>query len=330
MQKESHQSIYHQKPEKHHAIIIVNLGSPKELTTRSIAKFLREFLSDHRVIKIPKLFWYPILYGIILPFRSKRLVHNYGSIWDNGSPLLNHTHELAEKMDNLAPEHVHVRAAMNYGSPSIEQTIKDLRKEHPIRDITILPLYPQYSASTSASVFDRLAKWGIKDNFIPNLRFISSYHDHATWLDMIIEQIRTHRENNPGSTHLFISYHGLPADSLSQGDPYYCLCTQTTRLLAERLGLNEDEISMGFQSRFGYNKWLEPYTDDVLDKLAKSHEVIDVICPGFATDCLETLEEIKITYGELFKESGGKDLRYIDCANSSELHAKTLLSICLS
>lgn len=319
-------NIYHDDKSSHHAVIIVNLGSPNTASYFDIMRFLREFLSDNRVIKLPKAIWLPILYGFILPFRSRKLVKSYQEILVDGKiPLHLYSENLAHKMNELTNEHTHVRLALRYGSPSISDAIESLRK-YPIKKLTILPLFAQYSASTSASTFDALATWARKQNFLWDTKFIHSYHDHPAYLTAICESIKAHWAKN-GQKHLLFTYHGLPKAMLLAGDPYHCYCVKTTRLLCEMLNLKDDEHSMSFQSRFGAQEWLKPYTDDVIPELAKKHEAIDVICPGFAVDCLETIEEVNMGYRELFLENGGKDFHMIPCLNDQESHAKALLDV---
>ena len=319
-------NIYHDDPSSHHAIILVNLGSPKTASYFAIAKFLRQFLSDSRVIKLPKLLWHPILYGFILPFRSKRLVHSYKEICQDGQmPLIKYTRNLADKMDSKTPENVHVRYALRYGDSSIAKAIASLKK-YPIKKLTILPLFPQYSASTSASVFDDLSTWAQRQNFLWNTKFIHTYHQHPAYIEAISASIKRHWKSH-GQQHLIMSFHGLPKSMLTKGDPYYCYCMQTVRLIAEHMGLKETQYTACFQSRFGRAEWLKPYADDVIPKLAKDHQKVDVICPGFAADCLETLEEVAIGYDQLFKDSGGYSLKLIPCLNDHDDHVRALIAI---
>jgi|TARA_Y200000002_G_scaffold380340_1_gene391594 ferrochelatase len=320
-------NVYHENRTDHHAIIIVNLGSPATPTYFDIMRFLREFLSDHRVIKLPKVLWYPILYGFILPFRSRGLIHSYEMICDGkAQPLLETTKRLAEKMDERTPETTHVRHAFRYGKDNIEKAISELRATYPIKKLTILPLFPQFSASTTGSVFDALSQWASKQNFLWNTKFIHTYHQHPAYLEAVCNQIKRHWKEH-GQKHLLLTYHGLPKVMLTEGDPYYCYCMQTSRLLAQQLGLNETEYTTSFQSRFGRQEWLKPYTEDVLKELAKEHRKIDAICPGFAADCLETIEEVKVTYAEQFVEFGGESLTLIPCLNDHDDHARALIAI---
>ena len=313
-------SIYHKNKAHHHGILLVNLGSPESASYFSIARFLKNFLSDQRVIKLPKLLWYPILYGFILPFRSRRLIHSYQSILVDGKiPLHHYTHRLAQKCDDMTGPTTHVVSCYRYPESSVAKAIESLKK-YPIRKLTIVPLFAQYSASTSASVFDAVARYMAKQNFVWDLEFIHTYHHQPAFIQLIGQQIKDHFEQH-GKKHILISYHGLPEDMLKAGDPYYCYCMQTTRLIKEHLDLTDDDISSSFQSRFGAQKWLEPYTDDVIPKLAQEKKDIAVICPGFSVDCLETIEEVNMTYREMFMNHGGKTYEYIPCLNDSDAHA---------
>lgn len=313
-------NIYHNAKEQHHGILLVNLGSPEKANYISIARFLKNFLSDQRVIKLPKVLWYPILYGFILPFRSWRLVHSYQSILVDGKiPLHLYTDNLAQKCQALTDAKTHVVSCYRYPESSLTQAIESLKK-HPIRKLTVVPLFAQYSASTSGSVFDAVAKYMSKQNFIWDLEFIHTYHHRPEFIQLIVDQIQDYFKHH-GQKHILLSFHGLPEDMLKAGDPYYCYCMQTTRLIKESLGLDDSGLSCSFQSRFGAQKWLQPYTDDVIPQLAKDQKDIVVICPGFSVDCLETIEEVNMTYKALFLEHGGRTYDYIPCLNDSDKHA---------
>jgi ferrochelatase len=313
-------SLYHNNPEHHQGILLVNLGSPKKANYMSIICFLKNFLSDSRVIKLPKILWYPILFGIILPFRSRRLIHSYQSILIDGNiPLHFYTDRLASKCDEITDDKTHVLSCYRYPQTSIRDAISAL-KAYPIRKLTIIPLFAQYSASTSGSVFDAITKELSKENFIWDIKYIHTYHHHPEFIALIADQINTYFKQH-GKRHLLISYHGLPEAMLKAGDPYYCYCMQTSRLIKEMLNLTNNDISTSFQSRFGAQKWLEPYTDHVIPKLAHEHKEIAVICPGFSVDCLETLEEVNVTYRQLFMKHGGRSYDYIPCLNDSDQHA---------
>ena len=308
-------------------LLLVNLGTPAAPTAPAIRRYLGQFLSDRRVVEIPRWLWWPILYLLILPFRAPKLANKYASIWtDKGSPLLAYSRALAEEVQKQLPE-AEVRLAMRYGEPAIgEQLRKAVAKG--ARRIAVLPLYPQYSASTTASVHDavndELAGWRRR----PALSLLSDYHTDAAWLDALADSVRAHWAEKGRGAKLVMSFHGLPKAQDLAGDPYAQQCQATAKELAQRLELGPHQWILTFQSRFGRAEWLQPYTDITLKALA--HEGLphlDVICPGFAADCLETLEEIAVENAALYRAAGGKVLNYVPALNASEAHARALAAI---
>lgn len=306
-------------------VLLVNLGTPDAPTAPAIRRYLAEFLSDRRVVELPRLLWWPILYGFILPLRPRRLVHAYGAVWTaQGSPLLAISRAQQAALQQRLGDDVPVALGMRYGNPGIGAAIDELR-ERGARRILVLPLYPQYSATTTAAVFDEVFAQLRPLRWWPELRFINGYHDMPAYIDALAQSVRAHREAQGGSRHLLMSFHSIPLRCLEQGDPYYCFCQKTARLLATALQLEPDAWSLSFQSRIGRAKWLTPYTDHSIERLAREGVAeLDVICPGFSADCLETLEEVSLRYGEQFRAAGGKALRYVPALNDSAAHMQAL------
>ena len=311
------------------AILLCNLGTPDAPTASALRRYLGEFLSDHRVVEIPKPIWWLILHGIILRTRPAKSAAKYASVWTpEGSPLAVWTSKQATLLRGWlgqAGSNVLVRHAMRYGNPSIASQLDALKAEGATR-ILILPLYPQYSAPTTASVFDAVYSWASRVRNVPELRFVNHYHDDPGYIDALARTVKNHWKQHGPPDKLVMSFHGVPARTLQLGDPYHCESHKTARLLAERLGLHKDDYQLTFQSRFGKAKWLEPYTEPTLMALAKAGVGrVDVICPGFTGDCLETLEEINMEAREAFLHAGGKEFHYIPCLNDST-HWITALS----
>lgn len=309
-------------------ILLVNLGTPEAPTKKAISAYLAEFLSDPKVVELPRLLWLPLLYGLILPFRSKKLVHQYQSIWTkHGSPLLYLSQKLTDKIQLKLGKKYLVKLAMRYGKPSLESSLESLKH---CSSIIILPLYPQYSAATTATVFDKIAQILKSWRVIPTLHFINQYYKHPLYIEAVANKMRTHFLEHGYPDKLIFSFHGLPERSIHLGEPYALQCHQTAELIAHALKLDSSLWQLTFQSRFGRAKWLEPYTDKTLIQLGKQgiHRV-DVVCPGFAVDCLETLEEIAQTNQGLFIETGGKELRYIPALNDDHEHVQSLTSLLL-
>lgn len=300
-------------------ILLVNLGTPDAPTPQAVKKYLAEFLSDPRVVEIPRFIWKIILHGIILQTRPKKSAKLYQAIWQkNGSPLLNYTHSLANKLQQALKNKHSVKVGMRYGNPSIASQLEELKH---CEEIIILPLYPQSAAATTATTFDAIAKHLEKWRYIPTLTFISNYYQHPLYIQAISQQIEQHWQTYARGEKLVFSFHGLPERCTELGDPYASQCQTTAKLVAQQLKLSDKDYIVTFQSRFGPAKWLQPYTDKTLIQLAQDGiNNIDIICPGFAVDCLETLEEIAKTNKELFITNGGKNFRYIPCLNDSDNH----------
>jgi ferrochelatase len=301
------------------AVLLVNLGTPEAPTAPAVRRYLKQFLSDPRVVEIPAALWQPILRGIILNVRPKKSAAKYAAIWTkDGSPLKVHTDKQAKLLRGYLGERglaVEVEYAMRYGEPSIESVLKRLT-EGGVERVLILPLYPQYSATTTASVLDCATGWLRRLRNQPELRWVKHFHDDAGYLDALAESVRAHWEQNGRSERLVLSFHGVPKRTLLLGDPYHCECLKTGRLLRERLGLDEEQCVVTFQSRFGRAEWLQPYTEPTLRALAKSGvRHVDVLCPGFVSDCLETLEEIALEGKQAFLSAGGSVFHYVPCLN---------------
>ena len=313
------------------AILLVNLGTPDNYDVKSIRKYLREFLSDRRVIEANPILWKLILNLIILPIRSKKNVHSYEAVWDkkhNKSPLLLYTGNLAKELNAKLDNHI-VDYAMRYGNPSIESKIKSLQDQG-VTEIIVFPLYPQYSATTTATVYDEIYRVLSKLRWQPTIKGINPYYDNKVHIETISKQIKDHLQNldYTPDTVLF-SFHGLPQEYFDKGDPYYCHCHKTYRLVKEYLQDNYPNIDfeLSFQSRFGPKKWLEPYTTIKLEEFAKQNKKVVVIAPGFSVDCLETLEELAITERQDFLDKGGKGFSLIPCLNDSQEHVEMLYNI---
>ena len=315
------------------AILLCNLGTPDEPTAPALRRYLAEFLSDARVVEIPRVLWWLILHGVILRIRPKKSAAKYASIWmKEGSPLKVWTEKQALMLRGylgVRGHTVEVRYAMRYGNPSIASQLDQLKLDG-ITRVLILPAYPQYSAPTTASVFDAVYTWAAKVRQIPEFRFINHYHDDAGYIDALASKIRAYWQQHGQAEKLVMSFHGVPERTLKLGDPYHCECHKTARLLAEKLGLSKDRYQLTFQSRFGKAKWLQPYTEPTLIKLAQEGlKSVDLVCPGFTGDCLETLEEINMEARHAFIAAGGKAFGYIECLNDSPqwLAAMSELSI---
>ena len=301
------------------AIVLCNLGTPDAPTPAAVRRYLAEFLSDPRVVEIPRAAWLPILHGVVLRVRPARSARKYASIWmPEGSPLKVWTERQAVLLEGYLGERglaVTVRPAMRYGSPSIASVLDAVKASGADR-ILMLPLYPQYAASTTASIADALAAWLRTIRNIPEIRFVKHYHDDPGYIGALAARVVEHWRINGRPDKLVLSFHGLPRRSLTLGDPYHCECLKTGRLLAERLKLDDDAVIVTFQSRFGRAEWLQPYTEPTLVALARAGVArVDVFCPGFTADCLETLEEIDQEARAAFLAAGGKQFGYIPCLN---------------
>lgn len=303
------------------AILLCNLGTPQSPTAPAVRRYLAEFLRDPRVVELPRLLWLPILHGLILRTRPARSAVKYATIWtDEGSPLLAWTSRQATMLRGYLGERGHdveVAYAMRYGDPSIPSVLGELR-ERGVTRVLILPLYPQYSGTTTASVIDAVGAWAAKARWVPEMRFVNHYHDDPGYIGALAARVTAHWQVHGRPDRLVMSFHGVPQRTLTRGDPYHCECHKTARLLAQRLGLEPESWLVTFQSRFGRAQWLQPYTEPTLRELARQGVArVDVICPGFATDCLETLEEIAQEAKEAFLTSGGQRFHYIACLNDT-------------
>ena len=303
------------------AVVLCNLGTPDEPTAPALRRYLAEFLGDGRVVEIPRALWMLILHGIILRTRPAKSAAKYATVWTpEGSPLKVWTQKQATLLQGYLGERGHqvtVRYAMRYGNPSMPSVLDELKAQGATR-ILIVPAYPQYSGTTTASVFDAVAHWGLQTRLLPELRFINRYHDDPGYIDALAQRVRHHWLHHERGEHLVMSFHGVPERTLQLGDPYHCECLKTARLLAQALGIEKDRYTVTFQSRFGKAKWLEPYTEPTLVAMAqKGVRSVDVVCPGFTSDCLETLEEIRMEVREAFLHAGGQTFEYIECLNDS-------------
>lgn len=308
-------------------VLLVNLGTPDAPTPPAVRRFLAEFLSDPRVIDYPKWLWYPILYGAILQIRPRKSAHAYASIWTkDGSPLLLESLALAKALQAALGAQTPVELGMTYGSPSIATALRRLRDQNAER-IVALPLYPQYSGTTTGSVFDRVAAELRTWPAVPQLHFVNRYCRDADYLDALAGSVNRHWLAH-APAHLCFSFHGIPQRYVNNGDPYYEDCQATAEGVAQRLNLSKSDWSIAFQSRVGREKWLEPYTDRLLLQYAKTGpKEVAVICPAFATDCLETLEEIAVRNREDFLRAGGTRFDYIPCLNAQAAHVNVFARI---
>ena len=309
------------------AVVLVNLGTPEAPTAAALRPYLKQFLSDRRVVEIPQALWWLILHGIILPLRAGKSAAKYATIWTkDGSPLKVHTEKQAKLLQGTLGQRGHqlqVAYAISYGNPSVPAVLDKLKADG-CEQILILPAYPQYSATTTASVFDAVFVHYQKVRNIPELRLVKHYHDHPGYIDALKRSVLAHWQANGRPDRLVMSFHGVPKRTLTLGDPYHCECYKTARLLATELGLGRDQYLVTFQSRFGKAEWLQPYTAPALQKLAKQGVArVDLICPGFTSDCLETLEEIAIEARRDFLAAGGREFNYIACLNESAAITKS-------
>ena len=301
------------------AVLLCNLGTPDAPTPAAVRRYLAEFLSDPRVVEIPRAAWLPLLYGLILPLRSARSAAKYATIWTpEGSPLKLWTERQAKRLQGWLGEHGHrvrVAYAMRYGNPSIASQLDALADAGASR-ILVLSAYPQYSGTTTASVIDAVMQWTRTRRSVPELRFVNRYHDDPGYIRALARGIEREWRANGRPDHLVLSFHGVPERTLHLGDPYHCECRKTARLLAQALDLQPSQYTVSFQSRFGKAKWLEPYTEPTLQALARAGtQRVDVACPGFVADCLETLEEIAQEGRDAFLAAGGRSFRYLPCLN---------------
>ncbi|GAA0786372.1 ferrochelatase [Marinobacterium sediminicola] len=316
-------------------VLITNLGTPDEPTPSALRRYLKEFLWDPRVVEVPRPVWWCILNGIILNVRPRRSAAAYREVWtEAGSPLMLHTEEqtrqLRQRLQSHFGQNVMVEFAMRYGNPSISSVIERMQKAG-VRRLLVLPLYPQYSGATSASTFDAVAEDFRQRRWLPELRMINHYHDFPDYIEALAASVERHWQQHGRADKMIMSYHGVPKRYLMQGDPYFCECHKTSRLLAERLQLEPGQWMTTFQSRFGREEWLKPYTDETLKGLpAEGVKSVQVICPGFSADCLETIEEIGQENRDYFLEAGGERYEYIPALNADVQHIDALEKLVLN
>jgi ferrochelatase len=316
------------------AVLLCNLGTPDEPTAPALRRYLAEFLSDPRVVEIPRALWMPILHGIILRVRPAKSAKKYATIWTpEGSPLKVWTEKQAKMLGGYLGERGHrvaVRFAMRYGNPSIASQLDELKAQG-VQRILVLPLYPQYSGPTTASVCDAVGRWARRIRSLPELRTVNRYHDHPGYIAALAKRVTDHWLVHGRPDRLVLSFHGVPKRTLLLGDPYHCECQKTARLLGERLGLGKDMMAVTFQSRFGKAEWLQPYTEPTLVQLGKQGvKRVDVMCPGFTSDCLETLEEIGQEARHVFLQAGGKEFNYLPCLNDQHEWLAALSDIAIA
>lgn len=303
-------------------VLLMNLGTPQAPTAKALRPYLKEFLSDRRVIEIPRALWWLILNGVILNTRPAQSAKKYAAIWEkDGSPLYTHTRKQAAlikgQLGEMGLRDLVVDFAMRYGEPSVENVIARMR-EQGVERLLVVPLYPQYAASSSATALDQVFRSLMKLRNMPELRTVRHFHDDPGYIRALAEQVRSHWRQHGRGDKLVMSFHGVPRFTRDKGDPYHCECQKTGRLLAEELGLSQQEYQVCFQSRFGRAEWLQPYTSEVLTQLGKDKTgKLDILCPGFIADCLETLEEIAMEGKETFLSHGGGQYRYISCLNEN-------------
>lgn len=315
----------HERFQSKTGILLTNLGTPEAPTAQALRPYLRQFLSDPRVIELPKWKWWPILYGIILRVRPAKSAKLYASVWtEEGSPLLQislaQVQKLQQKIDAMAPSQGLVKLAMRYGEPSIANALNAFQDEG-INRIVVLPLYPQYAGATVGSTFDAVAAAIGSWRWLPELHFLNTYHDHEAYINALCSSIRHAFSAHGQPEKLVLSYHGMPQRYFDNGDPYYCFCQKTSRLVAAQLGLDKDQFITSFQSQFGREQWLKPDTSATLTDLAKAGvKKVAVICPGFSADCLETIEEIGEENRQLYLAAGGQDFHYIPALNDTPEH----------
>ncbi|NVD07228.1 ferrochelatase [Vibrio sp. JPW-9-11-11] len=311
---------------KKQGVLLVNLGTPDAATAPAVKRFLSQFLHDHRVVDMTRWLWCPILHGVILPIRAPKVAKLYQSVWmEQGSPLMVYSKRQAEKLQALID--MPVELGMTYGNPSLQTGLEALVAQG-VEDIIVLPLYPQYSGTTTAAVSDGLTKAFKKMPIVPNYQFIRDYHEHPLYIKALAESVRRSWQEHGKGDYLLCSYHGIPKRYADNGDIYPQHCERTTALLALELDLTPEQIGMTYQSRFGREEWLQPYTDKTLEKLpAKGIKKLDILAPAFSVDCLETLEELSDQCCEIFTEHGGETFTYIPCLNDDDLHIELMAQL---
>lgn len=309
-------------------ILLVNLGTPASPTRAAVAAYLAEFLSDPRVIDLPRWLWIPLLRLVIIPLRARRSAEAYRKVWmPGGSPLLVFSRSLADKLSNVLAGEATVRLAMRYGQPGVREGLEFLKAQG-VDELVVLPMYPQYSATTTLTVVDAVSAVIRSLNWFPRMETIQKYHDHPAWVTAVANSIRSYQEQHGQPDKLVFSLHGIPQRYVANGDPYADQCEQSVRDITRELGAEPDQWMLTFQSRVGREPWLQPYTDISLRELAKNGvRKVQVVCPGFAVDCLETLEEIAMQNNESFIEAGGERLDYIPALNDSDAHVELMASM---
>ncbi len=312
-------------------VLLANLGTPEAPDTKGIKTFLSEFLHDYRVVDLTRWLWCPLLHFVILPIRSPKVARSYRKIWtDQGSPLRKYSQQQRHALETaLKQEGVDIPVAlgMRYGKPSIIEAWQVLKAQK-VNRVILLPLYPQYSMSTTASVFDQWARVMRTEAHIPTLRSINSYHKNPQYIQALVSRVQNYWQENGRAEHFLMSFHGIPQRFVAQGDPYQQQCETTAKLLAQVLSLQDDQWSLAYQSRFGREPWLRPYVDEQIKHLARQGvQSLDVICPGFSCDCLETLEEVNISYKNLFLSLGGQHFGYVPALNEHATHIRMMVDL---
>jgi ferrochelatase len=309
-------------------VLLTNLGSPQAATAAALRPYLKEFLSDPRVIELPKWQWWPILHGIILRVRPAKSAKLYASVWTpEGPPLLQISRAQAKALGERLGDTATVKLAMRYGEPAIGKVLREFQ-DAGIQRIVVLPLYPQYAGATGGSTFDAVTREIGSWRWIPELHFINTYHDHPLYIEALANSVRSHVQVHGQPEKLLFSYHGMPQRYFDGGDPYYCFCQKTSRLVAENLGLEKNTFITSFQSQFGREEWIKPYTSATLQKLAgEGIRKVAVLCPGFSADCLETIEEIGEENKHVFLEAGGSEYHYISALNDSAPHIEMMAAL---
>ena len=327
MKFKGEQNFQHENEQKK-GVLIAYLGTPDSPDVLSVRRYLKEFLSDPRIIEVPKIIWWFVLNIFILNFRSFNSARLYKSIWtDGGSPLLVNCIKIKEKVQKSLPSNYQVALGMRYGNPSIKSALNEL-KEANCRDIEVITLFPHYSATTVGSIFDAVSTEIKSWRWVPSVKFLNSYHDNPLLIEILSKRIKKSFESQGKPDKLVFSYHSIPKKYFDSGDPYHCLCQKTSRLIAEKLSLNEKDYITAFQSRFGPSEWLKPYTSETMKSLPKEGiKSVQVVSPGFGVDNLETLQEIDIENKEYFEDAGGENFHYIPCLNDDDDHVEFLISL---
>ena len=327
MKFKGEQNFQHENEQKK-GVLIAYLGTPDSPDVLSVRRYLKEFLSDPRIIEVPKIIWWFILNIFILNFRSFNSARLYKSIWtDGGSPLLVNCIKIKEKVQKSLPSNYQVALGMRYGNPSIKSALNEL-KEANCRDIEVITLFPHYSATTVGSIFDAVSTEIKSWRWVPSVKFLNSYHDNPLLIEILSTRIKKSFESQGKPDKLVFSYHSIPKKYFDSGDPYHCLCQKTSRLIAEKLSLDEKDYITAFQSRFGPSEWLKPYTSETMKSLPKEGiKSVQVVSPGFGVDNLETLQEIDIENKEYFEDAGGENFHYIPCLNDDDDHVEFLISL---